>query len=748
MNIDFLLSELSKSGKALPQVNARYCNNHAIRYTPQKLDFYIEPALDAPDDLSPVLLISAPAAVGKTTLAHHIHSKLTDAGQGVLYIPLQEASIGHDFFTGRLAGVFPNLTKRQILDSVFKGEIVLLFDGYDEVTMRSDQIDRNKEFIGEIKAELAEFQQLGGQPNPCIAFLFRSVFADFGVFDNIKASASEISVLFFDADRRKQFLAQYLESKARSDLKQRPSKGHLSGEFLDGFEKSLVSAKDGSSAFFGHAIVLSAFGDFLHEQEESNAAKLASSLAKDDTVEAVAVELLTKIIQLILDREGSKFPVNEYSVHLPSFQPYSAATQEQLLFGVAKDEFYKRARKPSSYVITAIGNLVDALKCNPEYLRLDSGIREELARNYRNELESRITHHPFIDALSSMRGEEGLTLESIMFRNPVYREYYLAKVIACDPKGAWELDAVRNDYSHYLALFFLASVANRDISDHQTFLFSLISLFATSSSGNDFEFKLEWNSVEARWEGEINASNIQVKPFFISDPLLVVSIPLQGVLQNATFSGDESCELEIAGPGPGTTFAGKIIIADCLFAASSICISASATKFENCEVICKELHFTDSVESLEGLDTLAIRGLNVSDVLLKSSAYVEDRWSTALEDSKNAGGASGEVLFKRKLAKILLRFRRHNRTEYGCHDKKFRTRILADSHDAEVADLSNFLFDRGFLHKMPGLIVMEQNKFAAYDIHYVKQNEITFGLKSSDLYAELIALPYGQRFKG
>lgn len=747
MNIDLLLSELSKGRVALPSVDTKYCDNHSIRYAPSKLDFYVEPALSAPDYLSPILLISAPAAVGKTTLAHHIHAKLADSGQGVLYIPLQEANIGHDFFSGRLAGVFPNLTKLQILDSVFKGEIVLLFDGYDEVTMRSDQIDRNKEFIGEIKSELVEFQKRGGQPSPCIAFLFRSVFADLGVFDNIKGCASEISVLFFDADRRKQFLSQYLDSKANADSKGRSSKGHLSGGFLDGFEKSLVNANDGSSAFFGHAIVLSAFGDFLHEQEESNAAKLASSLSNEDTVESVAVELLTKIIQLILGREESKFPVQEYAVHLPSFTPYSAAAQEKLLFGVAADEFFKRAKKPSSYVIMAINSLIDGLISQPEYTGLDVTVREELVRNYRNEIELRITHHPFIDALSSPNTNETLPFDKITFRNPVYREYYLAKVIASDPKEAWELDAVRNDYSHYLALFFLGSVAGRDISEYQHFLFSLISLFATSSSGNDFQFRLEWKSQEKRWEGAIDASSIQVKPFFISDPLLVISIPLHGVLQNATFSGRDDCELEISGPGPGNTFAGKIIMVDCTFAAPLIDLSASAAKFVDCEVICKELQFMDAVESLEGLDTLAIRGLDGVDVVLKMSNYVRDRWNVALENSKNAGSASGEMLFKRKLAKILLRFRRHHRAEYGCHDKKFRTQILVDNLDVEVGDLSNFLFNREFLSATPGLIVMDQGKFSAYDIHYAKQNEITCGPKSGELYQELITSPFGNRFK-
>lgn len=740
MDVKALVSQLAAAKVALPPVENEYCNAHSIHYAPKALDFYVEPALDAPKSLSPILLISAPAAVGKTTLAHHIHAQLIASGQGTLYIPLQDASIGHDFFAGRLAGVFPHLSKRQILDSVFKGEIILLFDGYDEVTMRSDQIDRNKEFIAEIKSELDDFERRNGKAQPCIVFLFRSVFADFGVFDEIKQVAADISVLFFDAARRKKFLTEYLDSKGK------PSKGHLSQDFLDGFENSLEGAKDDASVFFGHAIVLSAFGDYLHEQNEANAAKLVSNLRNNETIEAVAVDLLTNIIKLILEREEGKFPVREYSGYMPSFVPYSSQAQERLLLGVAADEFLRKAGRDPDHVAHAINQLVDMLEAHGEYAALDDTIKEQLSRNYRNELERRITHHPFID-VPSFKAENGGLLGNVEFRNPVYREYYFAQVVLRDPKGAWALDAARNDYSHYLALFFLGLVKDRDISEYEGFLFSLISLFATSSSGNDFYFKLQWKPDAGRWEGTIDTSHLQVKPFFLSSPLLTIAIPLHGILQDAIFIGGKDCILEVAGPGPGAVDA-RIELADCTFTAPEVLFSAYATKFTHCEVSCETLSLADQVGSLEGVDTLAIRGLNGNETQLQLSDYVRNRWEAALNAAKNVGGLKGKALFERKLQKILLRFRKHHRAEFGCYEKKFRTRILADSSDVEVGKLSDFLFEHDFLAKtVPGLIVMDQDKFSNYDINYAKQNQISFGPKSENLYADLIASPHGALFK-
>ncbi|MCK6401753.1 MAG: hypothetical protein L6Q74_07585 [Sphaerotilus natans subsp. sulfidivorans] len=739
MDVESLIWNLAEAKVALPSVKSEYCNAHSIHYKPKAPEFYVEPALDALNVLSPILLISAPAAVGKTTLAHYIHAKLIAAGQGALYIPLQNASIGHDFFAGRLAGVFPELSKRQILDSVFKGEIILLFDGYDEVTMRSDQIDRNKKFIAEIKSELDDFERRNGKARPCIAFLFRSVFADFGIFDEIKKDAAEISVLFFDAARRKQFLTQYLDSKGK------PSKGHLSRDFLDVFENSLETAKDDASAFFGHAIVLSAFGDYLHEQNEVNAVRLVSSLKSSETTEAVAVNLLTSIIKLILEREEGKFPVQDYTNHMPNFSPYSSQVQEELLLGVAADEFLRRAGQTPDRVANAINKLVSQLETHVDYSTIDDAIKERLSRDYRNELERRITHHPFID-VPLFRAENLAMLENVEFRNPVYREYYFAQVVLRDANRTWALDAARNDYSHYLALFFLGLVNDRDISKYEGFLFSLISLFATSSSGNDFYFKLQWDPDAERWEGTIDTSHLQVKPFFLSSPLLTISIPPHGILQDAIFIGGADCILEVAGPGPGAADA-RIELADCSFVAPEVLFSAYVTKFANCEISCETLNFADQVGSLEGVDTLAIRGLNGKEVQLQRSDYVKSRWDTALNAAKNVGGLKGKALFQRKLQKILLRFRKHHRAEFGCYDKKFRTRILADSSDIEVGELSNFLFEREFLTRIPGLIVMKQGNFSMYDINYAKQNQISFGPKSDNLYTELIASPHGTLFK-
>lgn len=176
ITVTSLVASLTRSdrGVSRPAINSSYCAEHAIRHDAVPLPFYVEPhlsyeALPSPSNSEETVqddkfcfLISAPAAVGKSTLAQHIHHALRDSGSTVLYIPLQNAKIGHDFFAGRLSGIFPNATRHEIFQAVFSGRVVLLFDGYDEVSMSNDQILMNKLFISEIVAEYKKYRASGG----------------------------------------------------------------------------------------------------------------------------------------------------------------------------------------------------------------------------------------------------------------------------------------------------------------------------------------------------------------------------------------------------------------------------------------------------------------------------------------------------------------------------------------------------------------------------------------------------------
>src|SRR5205823_3986836 len=149
-------------------------------------------------------------AVGKTTLAKYLHKQLRDSGVLALYIPLQGKVIGDNFFFGLLSAIFPSVSRKDLVDALFSGSLIVIFDGYDEIAMTSTQLDLNRKFVEEIISGCQEFMARGGIAKPCIVFLFRSVFYELRIFDAIEDSSKHYRVGFFDRSQQKDFLSKYL----------------------------------------------------------------------------------------------------------------------------------------------------------------------------------------------------------------------------------------------------------------------------------------------------------------------------------------------------------------------------------------------------------------------------------------------------------------------------------------------------------------------------------------------------------
>lgn len=740
MDITELVGFFDQTGAAVLPVDDAYCAANAIECSAPAATFYVEPTLTRSREAkSPaVILIDAPAAVGKTALARHLQSKLLAAKQMAIYIPLQNANIGEDFFTGRLAGIFLNTPKLQILEHLFSGKVILIFDGYDEVTMRSDQVKRNRMFISEVARELDNYERRGGNTKPSIVFLFRSVFSEFGVFEPIEERAHSLRVDFFNQLQQKRFLASYLNSKASHD--KTSSKAHLASDFLDGFEARLSGAKAGApqeaAAFFGHAIVLSAFGDYLHEQVESNAARLAEALSDQVADEDISVRILDTVIKRILGREVSKFPALSYSATGPGFEGYSAEKQERLLCAVAEDLFRGDGRRANGEFDHVIEEVVAELQAVLERNGLPAQEREPLVNAYEQELRNRVSHHPFVDVPRP---------GCISFRNPVYREYYLARSAALNVDRNWDALAQAKDASHYLALFFLHHIGTRDLQEYSGFLFHFISLLATASAAEDFLFQLTWDEERSAWLGSVYSDAVRINEILLGDPCLVLMIPRRGVLQNVVVEGRATGTLvEIAGPGPEFAQDDPIVLRDCKIEADDVTFRIAPLRFDGVNVRANSIAFDEITARIEGCETVSFDGF-VAPPRLTLSKYVDQRWGRVLRGAVTENSPS-LAEFARKLGKLLLWFRKHKRPEYGCYDKKFQTCALNGNRDQRAVALADFLFGEELLLREPGLIIMNQTAFSSFDVAYVKQNELQLGPRAAILFTAFQASPYWPAF--
>lgn len=689
-----------------------------ILATPADIPFYIPPTLTRvglPSESPPLAqLISAPAAVGKTTLAKHIHRQLAATGRTVLYVPLQHASIGDRYLAGLLSDTFPDRPKKELFEILFSSGIVLLFDGYDEVSMTTSQIEMNKKFIGEI-IESFDSHKPAQRSGPSVVFLFRSVFAETGIFEAITPQATSYRVNFFDRVQRRNYLKQYLDAKGDEGRDLVP----LVDEFLNGFEQRAEGAAPQEEAFFGHAIVLSAFGDFLINQGTQNAYVLAQNLKADGVDESSSVTILRGVIDTILNREAGKFPNLGTLQSLEGFSPFSEEFQQHLLSELA-------AGSPSGRAIADVNQLASTLgqkqiEAANGFATLSEAARHSATQDYLENLKRKIELHPFLDRVK----------DRLVFRNPIYREYFVARYASGHPE--MPLKAVMggdSGASYYLVLFLLSLVDDRNLSAHMTSLFFAVRLLAAACREDSYEIKFNCNSKEGVWLANVASDSLQVKPFKVSnDVVLYLELPAGASLQNFAVDGADVGVISISGP-PGYQIDSPISLSQGVIAGVEVEFDAAAIAFDSVAIEARLLTFTDRTLEVGGLDTLTVIWREGHE--WRASDYAKNRWGRDIANAA-VNDAASLPLFQGKLKKIFLWFRKHGRAEYGVYRPRFHTCATNKGEDLVAKKVVDFLFKESIL-KDGSLIVLNQDELAKYDVYYGKQNELKFGPKFTVLF--------------
>jgi len=680
-----------------------------VRPVPQKPVFYVPPHLECvrqPTD-APIFchLISAPAAVGKTTLANYLQGSLVKSARAVLYVPLQKAKIGDRYLAGLLSEAFPTVSKEQLFDSLFAGQIVILFDGYDEVSLTTWQIEMNKKFIHEIVEDFAAHAAKGLPAAPCLVFLFRSVFSETGIFDELAPYASHYRVEFFDRHQRRDYLRLYLESKGDGHQALVP---HID-TVLAAFENRAEAATTQADAFFGHAIVLSAFGDFLMAQGEGNVYRLVRSLGAEGVSEAESVSILRGVIDTILEREVAKFPVLPSLQPLNPFPPFEKDLQELILRELAAKPATECGLDEFRSVIDQIGR--QNLEASPQYAALAHEAQQVVAQDYLENLRGKVELHPFIDVRQ----------KQLVFKNPIYQEYYLARYAASRPDLPLSSVITGGAPSYFLALFLLALVKDRDLTPYREGTFYVLQLLSAACNGDEYQIHIDYDTATGDWSAKVESANLRAAPFRVGrDHLFTLELPPNAVFQNFSVDGEKGGMVSVRGPA-GYERAEPVLLSHGVITGEEVELDASAIKFDTVTLNTIALSLTDRVVELYGLDALTLTAERAPQ--LRASAYAQSRWSKSLTAVRE--GTSTIAEFQSKLKKILLWFRKHGRAEYGVYRPRFHTCATNKGRDADASRITEFLFKQGILTDGT-LIILNQHKLAQYGVYYVKQNELKF----------------------
>lgn len=312
----------------------RAASTRRVLLEPVQPDFFVAPELEAADG-PPIgrafWLVSAPAAVGKSLLAMALAHELGKRGRQVLYVPLRGSVIGQDFFAGLVSSVFPNAPLAHAMESIRATKTVILFDGYDELSMTDEQVELHKLFVTEVKSLLLNEGQPHPSGAPSVVFLYRSAIKNLGILNTILENSHELELQYFSPPKQVEFLAGFLEHNNV------PLGRKLAAEFLDAMRAGLQLPDDESVAsFLGHAPVLMAIGQLILQAKHPNPQRLAQELLQGQfDPQSWGVALLKRIIEHLLLRESDKFPTEIFSARgltaVTSAAAYPVVLQAKML---------------------------------------------------------------------------------------------------------------------------------------------------------------------------------------------------------------------------------------------------------------------------------------------------------------------------------------------------------------------------------------------------------------------------------
>ena len=245
---------------------------------------------------SPVLLISAPGAVGKSTLARQVAFET-----GAVYVDLAKAEpVGSNSLVG-------GLVKSQLYDGWQANSVGILIDGLDEARLRVTQ-EAFEAFLGDV-AQLSQ-----GRSIPTVLFGRTGAIQDAWVMLSDDAAVLEIG--YYGPEAATDFADAILRAS-------RPNSAYSDTE-RKAIERILLSLREQTETdgdrFAGYAPVLQAVAKRVIN--EPNASAIIASIAAGDQPVT-----LNTVVSAILERERGKLAALPFSDSRLAERLYSAEEQ-------------------------------------------------------------------------------------------------------------------------------------------------------------------------------------------------------------------------------------------------------------------------------------------------------------------------------------------------------------------------------------------------------------------------------------
>ena len=253
---------------------------------------YLEAPLDKSSDIGdgdasncPLLLVSAPGAIGKSTLAKQIA-----AATKAIYIDLALAEpVGGNSLTGGLA-------KCGLYDAWRRGDTAVLLDGLDEARLRVTQ-EAFQAFLSDV------LEASSGRTVPTVLFGRTGAVLDaYLMLLDMNVDVPVLEIGYFDLNQARQFAEARVRLKKPELTQVEPERRAIS-LLLDQLQASTI--RDGDR-FVGYAPVLMAVADRV--SRETNLGYLIAQLeAGQQTI------TFQSIVDAILERERGKLSTLQFT---------------------------------------------------------------------------------------------------------------------------------------------------------------------------------------------------------------------------------------------------------------------------------------------------------------------------------------------------------------------------------------------------------------------------------------------------
>lgn len=368
-----------------------------VSYVDDENRQFVEPTLSMAEGVSnpSVILISAPGAVGKSTVASEIARR-----SGASLWDLSKFQVGSNSFAGTLAKTF-GPTAATIMAKLDTGDFLVVLDAIDEAAVRAGP-QNMQAFLDDLVGHLKD-----GRKKAVVVLLGRSDSVDWVslYFDDQGVPLARYELEFFDEAAAHSFIDKRLDNKHQGEgvsahRSQRAMFVEARTKLFD-LASGLLTTGDGNrwaetnvKRFLGYAPVLVALADYL---DDPNCLALRNEIERTREAltgfkDAVQWAFLVTIIRELLKREQRKM--------VDAVRPRMEVTASKIKWG-KWDDLYS----PEEQCRRILGT---SLKV-PDEERLP----DELSRIYAEALETQLPQHPFHGSLQG-------------FANVVFQEYAYA----------------------------------------------------------------------------------------------------------------------------------------------------------------------------------------------------------------------------------------------------------------------------------------------------------------------------------